>query len=111
MLGPSILLKAASRAGSMESRHSAPAREPAPRCNLQNVKHDPAQGTRVAIALFGLLRSSSTTINFEKFLVAADGQVTRFRPTTQPDDPAVIEAIDAALAQRAESSESAEHSA
>jgi len=49
--------------------------------------------------------------NFEKFLVAADGQVTRFRPTTQPDDPAVIEAIDAALAQRAESSESAEHSA
>ena len=48
---------------------SAPAREPAPRCNLQNVKHDPAQGTRVAIALFGLLRSSSTTINFEKFLV------------------------------------------
>tara|TARA_Y100000817_G_scaffold249926_1_gene202245 strand:+ start:289 stop:810 length:522 start_codon:yes stop_codon:yes gene_type:complete len=49
--------------------------------------------------------------NFEKFLVAADGQVTRFRPTTQPDDPAVIEAIDAALAQRAESSESAERSA
>lgn len=35
--------------------------------------------------------------NFEKFLVAPDGAVTRFRPKTQPDDPAVIEAIEAAL--------------
>lgn len=35
--------------------------------------------------------------NFEKFLVAPDGSVQRFRPTTQPDDPAVIAAIEAAL--------------
>ena len=35
--------------------------------------------------------------NFEKFLVAPDGSVTRFRPPTKPDDPAVIAAIEAAL--------------
>jgi glutathione peroxidase len=35
--------------------------------------------------------------NFEKFLIAPDGSVSRFRPSTQPDDPAVIEAIEHAL--------------
>jgi glutathione peroxidase len=36
--------------------------------------------------------------NFEKFLVGRDGQVVaRFNPTVVPDDPAVIEAIEAAL--------------
>ncbi|MFM6963575.1 MAG: glutathione peroxidase [Micrococcales bacterium] len=35
--------------------------------------------------------------NFEKFLIGADGSITRFRPTTKPDDPKVIEAIEAAL--------------
>lgn len=35
--------------------------------------------------------------NFEKFLVAPDGTVTRFRPSTKPDDPVVIAAIEAAL--------------
>lgn len=36
--------------------------------------------------------------NFEKFLVSADAtRVTRFRPQTTPDDPAVIAAIEAAL--------------
>ncbi|WP_313096126.1 glutathione peroxidase [Corynebacterium variabile] len=36
--------------------------------------------------------------NFEKFLVSADGRVlNRFRPQTTPDDPAVIDAIEAAL--------------
>lgn len=38
--------------------------------------------------------------NFEKFVIAADGTVTRFRPKTQPDDPAVIAAIEAALPVR-----------
>ncbi|KRC62740.1 glutathione peroxidase [Agromyces sp. Root81] len=37
--------------------------------------------------------------NFEKFLVQPDGEVQRFRPTTQPDDPAVIAAIEAGLAE------------
>lgn len=35
--------------------------------------------------------------NFEKFLVGADGSVTRFRPPTKPDDPAVVSAIRGAL--------------
>ncbi|MDL9945449.1 glutathione peroxidase [Gordonia sp. ABSL11-1] len=36
--------------------------------------------------------------NFEKFLVGADGTVVnRFRPRTEPNDPAVISAIEAAL--------------
>ena len=35
--------------------------------------------------------------NFEKFLVAPDGTVTRFRPTVKPDAPVVVAAIVAAL--------------
>jgi glutathione peroxidase len=36
--------------------------------------------------------------NFEKFVVSADGStITRFAPTTRPDDPAVIAAIEAGL--------------
>ena len=35
--------------------------------------------------------------NFEKFLLTADGAVHRFRPPVKPDDPAIVEAIEAAL--------------
>ena len=35
--------------------------------------------------------------NFEKFLVLPDGEVLRFRPNVEPDDPAIIAAIEAAL--------------
>jgi glutathione peroxidase len=36
--------------------------------------------------------------NFEKFLVARDGRVTgRFRPWTEPEDPALVAAIEASL--------------
>jgi glutathione peroxidase len=35
--------------------------------------------------------------NFEKFLVAPGGRVTRFRPQVEPEDPALVEAIEAAL--------------
>jgi glutathione peroxidase len=35
--------------------------------------------------------------NFEKFLIGADGTVTRFSPVVTPQDPALIEAIEAAL--------------
>jgi len=35
--------------------------------------------------------------NFEKFLVGKDGKIQRFRPQTKPDDPKVIQAIEAAL--------------
>lgn len=38
--------------------------------------------------------------NFEKFLVAPDDQITRFRPTTNPDDPRVVSAIEATLPGR-----------
>jgi glutathione peroxidase len=36
--------------------------------------------------------------NFEKFLVTPTGEIRRFRPTTKPDAPEVIEAIEKALA-------------
>ncbi|NNN03420.1 MAG: glutathione peroxidase [Acidimicrobiaceae bacterium] len=35
--------------------------------------------------------------NFEKFLVAPDGSVTRFAPQVTPEDPALVGAIEAAL--------------
>jgi glutathione peroxidase len=35
--------------------------------------------------------------NFEKFLVAKDGTVTRFRPGVEPQDPAIVSAIEADL--------------
>ncbi len=35
--------------------------------------------------------------NFEKFVVTPDGTVHRFRPTTQPDDPAIISLIESSL--------------
>lgn len=36
--------------------------------------------------------------NFEKFVVTADGSVTRFSPMVAPDDPAVVSLIEANLA-------------
>ncbi len=44
-------------------------------------------------------KAGKVTWNFEKFLVTADGQVHRFRPKMLPDDPQIIEAIEAALPQ------------
>lgn len=35
--------------------------------------------------------------NFEKFLVLPSDEVLRFRPTTVPDDPEIISAVEAAL--------------
>jgi glutathione peroxidase len=41
------------------------------------------------------------TWNFEKFVVTAQGNVVgRFMPNAQPDDPAVVACIDAALADK-----------
>ena len=36
--------------------------------------------------------------NFEKFLVAPDGSITRFSPMVTPEDPALVGAIEASLA-------------
>ena len=38
--------------------------------------------------------------NFEKFVIAPDGTVSRFRPQTQPDAPEVVAAIEQGLAQQ-----------
>jgi glutathione peroxidase len=35
--------------------------------------------------------------NFEKFVVTPDGNVHRFRPTTEPDAPEIIELIESSL--------------
>lgn len=35
--------------------------------------------------------------NFEKFVLTPDDTVHRFRPTTKPDDPAIVEVIEANL--------------
>jgi glutathione peroxidase len=37
--------------------------------------------------------------NFEKFLVLSSGEIKRFRPTTKPDAPEVINAIETALSK------------
>jgi len=42
-------------------------------------------------------KSGRITWNFEKFVVSPDGHVVRFSPTTKPDEPQVIAAIEAAL--------------
>ena len=35
--------------------------------------------------------------NFEKFVLTPDGTVHRFRPTTEPDDPAIVSLIEGSL--------------
>jgi len=35
--------------------------------------------------------------NFEKFLITPDGTITRYAPTTTPDDPELVAAIEASL--------------
>lgn len=42
-------------------------------------------------------KAGDVTWNFEKFLVAPGGAVTRFRPQVEPEDPALVGAIEAAL--------------
>lgn len=42
-------------------------------------------------------KAGNVAWNFEKFLVAPDGHISRFRPRTVPNDPAVIAALEASL--------------
>lgn len=42
-------------------------------------------------------KSGRVLWNFEKFLILPNGDVHRFRPTTKPDDPAIIALIEANL--------------
>ncbi|WP_448061368.1 glutathione peroxidase [Cellulomonas hominis] len=45
-------------------------------------------------------KAGRVTWNFEKFLVLPGGEVHRFRPTTRPDAPEIVELIEAALPVR-----------
>ena len=42
-------------------------------------------------------KAGRVTWNFEKFLVSPSGEVKRFRPRTEPNDPTVVDAIEAWL--------------
>jgi glutathione peroxidase len=42
-------------------------------------------------------KAGDVTWNFEKFLVAPGGAVSRFRPQVEPEDPTLVGAIEAAL--------------
>jgi glutathione peroxidase len=56
---------------------------------------------RTRLAGFGMTPNQDPDVlwNFEKFLVGKDGSVIgRFAPTVAPDDPALVAAIEAALA-------------
>jgi glutathione peroxidase len=46
-------------------------------------------------------KAGRVTWNFEKFVVLPDGEIARFRPNVQPDDPAVIAMIERGLAEAA----------
>ena len=46
-------------------------------------------------------KSGRITWNFEKFIVTPAGAVYRFRPTTEPDAPEIIDLIESALAAAA----------
>jgi len=45
-------------------------------------------------------KAGKVTWNFEKFVIAPDGTVSRFRPSTRPDAPEVVAAIEQGIAQR-----------
>ena len=44
-------------------------------------------------------RTGRVRWNFEKFLLAPDGQAMRWAPTTRPDDPEIVSAIENALSR------------
>jgi len=46
-------------------------------------------------------KAGKVSWNFEKFVIAPDGTVSRFRPKVQPDAPEVIAAIERGLARSA----------
>jgi len=50
--------------------------------------------------------AGKVTWNFEKFVIAPDGEVSRFRPKVQPDAPEVIAAIERGLSHGATPRES-----
>jgi len=67
----------------------------------QPAAQDPAQGAmRTKLAGYGFTQADPADVlwNFEKFLIGRDGQVVaRFNPDVTPEDPVVLDAIEAAL--------------
>ncbi|MCI2956738.1 glutathione peroxidase [Agromyces atrinae] len=53
--------------------------------------------TELKKAKDGSGKAGRVTWNFEKFLVLPNGEIKRFRPTTEPDAPEIVSAIEAAL--------------
>jgi glutathione peroxidase len=67
-------------------------------------KEKPGSDFRAKLAGYGIKQEKPTDVlwNFEKFLIGRDGTVVaRFAPDVAPDDPIVLEAIDAELAKPA----------
>ncbi len=63
-----------------------------------------AEGFRERLKGYGMTPNPAPGIlwNFEKFLISRDGSIAaRFAPSTAPDDPALIGAIEAQLAKAA----------
>ncbi|HEX2794983.1 MAG TPA: glutathione peroxidase [Croceicoccus sp.] len=63
-------------------------------------KQGDAEGFRAKLRDYGMTPNEDPEVlwNFEKFLVGRDGEViARFSPTTAPDDPELVDAIEAAL--------------
>ena len=61
-----------------------------------------AEGFREKLRGYGMTPNPEPEVlwNFEKFLIARDGTVAgRFAPTTAPDDPALVAAIETELAR------------
>ena len=65
-------------------------------------KEGPAAEFRERLKGYGMTPTEDPEVlwNFEKFLIGKDGQVAaRFAPGTEPSDPALLKAIDKALAK------------
>jgi len=65
-------------------------------------KEGPAEEFRERLKGYGMTPTEDPEVlwNFEKFLIGKDGQVAgRFAPGTEPNDPALLKAIDKELAK------------
>jgi glutathione peroxidase len=65
-------------------------------------KQGDVAGMRENLTKYGMTPTNDPEVlwNFEKFLIAKDGAVAaRFAPATTPDDPLVVDAIEAELAK------------
>jgi len=65
--------------------------------DVNGANQDPVYGVLTAVP-DSEGKAGDVSWNFEKFVVAPDGRVTaRFRPTTDPQDPALLQAIETVL--------------